>query len=468
MNRIWSALLALPLSAGIGTVGTRGVSSAQAPAETYLRGADGIGIVAFSGGDNLSVQEMLTFDLRGLAEENNYGRAEAVYTFYNQGEADTELTLLLPFGRDACYEAGEEQHTVSADGQSVECRARYTYAGDVAFSLEADLSRLCEDYRKDAFFTETMPVTEYVYRTDGTAKGCDGVDFEYVCNPMRTKLAFSKRGFTSVKNGRNKTWIPLGENAEEVRVYAIGEPLGEFRCSAYQDKKVAPTGVALRVVTVKETDFYEFALRNYPEESSVSRTDWYNGFVDMLVSCDDGCAINAIPADYGRARLMKWYEYALHIPAGESVTNVVTVPLRPNVSLRNGKRYEYEFQLSPAQRWQNYEGIEIKILTPYDLAVSSLDFEKTALGYEFARDCLLSGDLAFTIAESTDIEVTTYGNMTPALTTALVMLTVVVCLGGGIVVFLIVRSGRSRRAANDQGEVKEGIIDLGRSEDQDD
>ena len=58
--------------------------------------------------------------------------------------------------------------------------------------------------------------------------------------------------------------------------------------------------------------------------------------------------------------------------------------------------------------------------------------------------------------------------MTPALTTALVMLTVVVCLGGGIVVFLIVRSGRSRRAANDQGEVKEGIIDLGRSEDQDD
>ncbi|MDE5896654.1 MAG: hypothetical protein K2H43_02430 [Clostridia bacterium] len=461
-KRLGALLLALPFSAGAGTMGSvRALAADQASPDLYLYGSDGVGAIALDGGDCVSVRETLTFDLRDLPEEGEYGRAEANYLFSNAGEQDAEVTLLLPFGKAPAYSVGEQRYTVWVNGEEVACRPRYTYAGSYGFSIDNDLPLLCEEYKENCFFEADMLVTEYTFQVDEASGNDFGLDFEYDCSPKETRIAASECAYFSIKNGKGKVWIPLRSGMNSVSIYAFGAPLKESACSLCTGGKAVRTAAVPLASQVSATSFFEFSMRNYTDLCGVSQTDWYNGFVDMLNAYTDGATVTVIPSRYDKSCLMKWYEYTVSVPAGGSVTNKVSMPLRPSVSMRGGKRYEYEYLLSAAREWREYEGIEIRILTDYDLAVSSLEFTQTDWGYVFSRDSLPQGELVFTVTEEPfTAPYTPYGPMTPALTTALVMLGVIVLVGAAVGIALAVRSGRKRKSAAHAGEVVEGRIDL--------
>ncbi len=461
-KRLGAFLLALPLSAGAGLIGAERNTASADESSSYRRGTDGVGVIAEEVGENVSVKETITFDLRELSSEGDYGSAQISYRFTNTGETDETVTLFLPLGRAAECETQEAKYALRADGEEISVRRRYTYAGGSAISLTGDLPCLSEEYKSDGFYRRDTLVTEYVFRTEGLdPEKCAGFDFEYCSNPMRTRVAFPDRTYTSVKNGVGCAWIPVcGE--EPVRVYAVGEPLAKYGCSVYKQTTKAPQKTEALPASVAQTCFYDFSMRNYSEENGISRADWYNAFVTAMSAVSDEGAVGFSPEQFGESSLMKWYEYSLTVPAGGSVVNTVTQPLRPDVDTRKGNRYDYGFLLSPARKWETYEGIEIRILTEYNLGASSLEFTREEDGYYLTRDVLPQCELSFSVTErQTDGGYAPYG-ITPALTTALILLGVLLLLAGASVTVVVVHSKRKRRRKEQTsaGEVRQGKIDL--------
>ena len=55
--------------------------------------------------------------------------------------------------------------------------------------------------------------------------------------------------------------------------------------------------------------------------------------------------------------------------------------------------------MSPAQNWNDFKSLEIRINTPYYLINSNLQFEKTDFGYLYKDNGLPDGELNFELCE---------------------------------------------------------------------
>lgn len=461
MNKTVSAILfAMPLAFCTGCGEEVSASSTE---NAFLRGADGVGAVLAVAYDTVHVErESITFDLR-TEEEGNYGSAVAEYELANRGQEDVDLTMLLPFGRAPEYGRRADAYTVTVNGEEVGCRLRHSFAGSEEFSLN-DVKRLSDDMRADAFYAPELPVTEYVFQIEIPEEGnIGGFEVLYHCNPNKTQIAFSAPVRTGVKNGWAKAYIPLPAGTHTLSMYAFGEPLGKHLVDLYQEGK----GMAGRTECISETEngysFVEFAMRDYTA-NEICATDYYNAYLDMLNACAGDYAMSASPTLFGRESCMAWYEYSITVPAGGTVKNVITTPLYPSVSSKNGGyRYDYEYQISLLHCFGECERLDINILTEDKLTSPSFPFEKTENGYSYTCDFLPQGELAFVVTDfDPPAEYKAYGEITPALTTGLVMLGVVAVGAVAVITIGIVRYKRGQREKLPQnGRTEEGKVDLG-------
>lgn len=466
MNRKWLAAVSatvFPLVTAMYFAGKSVVASANS-APPYWEGTDASGAVVK--GENCPVvveKETLSLNIgslprqgQGTLELGSYA-AEAVteYCFYNPTDLDVDMTLLFPFGVFPSYVpdgADDEISAVTVNGENAKCNVRYSYAS-YQFDTDRDMARILEDKKEDSFYREELPVTQYSV----SAFAPDGVDccikIKLCYNAKKTRVLFPAESHTrlSVSGGDMYACTPVEGGEQTAVFYAVGEPLDEAVSKLYGGNEAI---ASLSEPTRRQTTFSRFVFENRERENAAGDTDWYNAFVDMLN--ERGGANGAVDSFSLNAKnLMRWYEYDMRIPAGGRAVNRVRAPLYPTVEGNKNPRYEYSYLLSPAGKWADFHGIEIRIDTPFYLSNGSLDFTRAknengqGYHYVYTRNSLPLGELTFVLTEkeTADSDFNVYGNnfLHPPVTWAFVTLTVLAVVAAVVTVIVVVSLRKKKK-----------------------
>lgn len=403
------------------------VSTAANSVQRYWTGTTASGAIVTDEECPLVVEkEILTFEVPEFPEQyyqerDDYlaydGSVTAQYTFRNPSENTVTATLVFPFGTVPDYgyfqdwETGEvflnadtEKYGITVDGEETEKILRHTLSlyGE-QFELERDMGLLQEGYVKDSFYSPDLPVTRYTYEpeeVDTETYTAASAAFVLSADPEKTKVLMENQsGGTLQKDSvRLESWV---EQDRPFVVNVIGEPLEQmpdwkFYENGACEKEIEGTMVLAGTET---TTLKELLLSEYQTESGVLEYDWYNAAVAMLnLSEWEYGAVSGTEFTFDLSeRLMRWYEYEITVPPGETIVNTVTAPLYPSID--TGYRppvYEYRYLTSPAKTWAEFGTLEIVIHTPYYRIKSEPEgFEKTEDGYVCHLKGLPEDELTF-------------------------------------------------------------------------
>ena len=394
-------------------------------AQTYFRGISATGTMVTGVQSPIVVEhEKLTFDLQEFplehySEEGEYltygGKVTAEYTFHNPADYDVTAKLAFPFGQTPDYAYGffgadGEKYDILVDGEPIERNVRHTlfYRGE-EFELEKDLPKLMDGYMEDLFWNFDTPVTRYTWQISGideeTYKAAR-LGFTWSGDAAERKLMLMEQaGGGSDDDSVSVTrWV---DNGDIIELYVFGEPLEEslewFSENGAEDTPFVYTLTFMG----EETGTYEdYVFSEWEEDSAVLRHDWYNAVTQNLKFCEWNYGILGSFEYTGRMQaddFLRWYEYEITIPAGETIVNTVTAPIYPAMNVRyEPPVYMYTYLLSPATTWADFGELDIIVNTPYYMTESGGDFsfEKTETGYRTSLDGLPDGELEFTLSES--------------------------------------------------------------------
>lgn len=358
--------------------------------------------------------EVLTFVIDEFPfEYYNYGEdfleygasVTAKYEFYNPADYAVDMTLVFPFGKlpsygsyfpDVDYVNDTEKYVITADGSEIERTLRHTFTLSNTFDTE-NLAQLYDGFKEDDRFTPDARVYKYVYRLSGITNdsdyysivtasiGCDGVIFA---------------NYNNYEISDDTTVMWWARNDSQIEIYTLGEAQIDDWCFYLDyDRKYTTTGTAT-LVSCDEGTFEDLALLYYNNEI-ISQTDWYNAVIDKINYYDQDKVISLNNLNVDSYRLMRWYEYTLHIEPHGRVVNEVTAPVYPDISYHyEPSIYTYLYLLSPAQSWADFGAFEVYLDTPYYVTDSTLGFEKTDYGYYYRAESLPKGELEFTLSSS--------------------------------------------------------------------
>ncbi len=472
-------------------LGTNTKASANS-APPYWEGTDCAG--AILAGDECPIEvkhEKLTLSVPSFASQGGYGSVTAEYEFYNPTEGDISATLVFPMGTKPDY-AGDEfpnqnYYSITADGDPVEYTLRYTRnlcwdGGGNSFDIDDGIQKLYAE--TDELYRDDLPV--YVHTVEARApfapetSGGDwvnlGIEFEGSVKDTRVFGAESCNFFTY--NGKGQ--IVKGYLNEEgltslFTFYAVGKDVtvGKMKIYRYRgNTKTVDEGAHITERPVQTTTFQELADELCKKCGGEEfREDWKDGFISLLEEnrIKGTCMCPLDKFALSKSSFLCWYEYSLTVPAKGTVTNTVTAPLYPDVD-RTGKQqlYRYVYLLSPASKWANFGGIDIRIETPYYLSDGSFEFEKTENGYVFSRDRLPMGELSFVLTE--EERQVAAPHVDPAPSGSLILAIILVCVAAAVTVTVVtivaVRASKRKKRRREEerkqlmGRAEEGTIDL--------
>ena len=402
--------------------------------------------------------KIATLPRDGKLELNSY-RAEATteYTFYNPTSSQVDMAMLFPFGTFPSYMSEEAEDTVSAvtvGGEAADCTVRYTYSS-YTFNAGRDAERVYERRKSDSFYRSSARVREYSVLLSAPVgtKDCY-VKIKLGYNAKKTRVLFpAGTARLIVSGGDMYAYLMLNVTQKPTAVfYAVGDPipLDNITPMLLQEAE----NVAVFASAVRDFAFEELAMMNWSEDTGVSETDWYNAFLDMLNDKSlSGGSVDSVRLTMDD--LMRWYEFNVQVAPKERIVSKVTTPLYPAVEAGQNPRYEYNYLLSPAAKWADFQNLEIYIDTPYLLSTGSLDFikEERASGegffYRCTRSALPQGELTFVLTEADTGtgEIGVYDNsfLWPSLTWAFGTLVAVTILAGVVGLSIILSIRRKRR-----------------------
>lgn len=396
---------------------------------SYWYGADSANIVMRENCPLVVEKEVLTFDIYNQLD-GYYGENEAEkfsqytdkftaeYTFYNPTDKDITAQLAFPLGMMPEYvnlERDMSQYSVSLNGTEIEKEIRYTKSDDYYnFDYSKEAAKLTDGYIEDDFYYPDMLVTKYTL----IPKADVAVDYQ---REMRIMWDGNQTEHTRIiplgcsgykwEEGKKAEFSIGFERKNNAVIYAIGQPLENFPEYSFYDSWKDDANQIEGSLEIKEeqttlqrmlTDMCE----NLNTEWNVSPMDTYNMFVSSIAVTDDYYEnlgiISTENIYFYKSNLICWYLYKITVPAGQTVTNTVTAPLYPDITMNyTPYKYGYKYLLSPAQNWADFGEIEININTPYYiLEINQENFEKTETGYVYKGMGLPDGELEFTVSAS--------------------------------------------------------------------
>ncbi len=495
-NRAGALIMAVPFAAGSILLFSSQRRAGANSAPAYWEGAQSAG--ALLAGDECPIaveKELLTVNipefppLGGEKEEfDGYGASvTAQYTFRNPTETDYTATLLFPFGYAPEYAPYEynfyddtARYTITENGSAVEITSRHSFCGDDSYGSGFDVEKEidCLEGAGESFYTADTPVTEHVFHVTTPAAAGGHANYVSFCiklkaDPAKTRIATSQHASCFIENGLALIVYNFAqtEGGFDFSLYAFGEDV-IIKKQAVYDNRI--TGALLEDASAVETaktegTYAAFVAGRYPgAESGMSEEDWRRGFTEAMgidMYSTDGMMCSAVPDEIDAADFMRWYEYRLQFPAGETVVNEVSAPIYPTVR-GSGKKtqYDYTYLLSPARKWASFGSLRVELKTPYYLAESSLDFQKTEEGYVLDwEDGLPLGELTFTLSEEAPNAISGFmpyrGEIDPVSLGVIIFL-VVLAVGTIAVTVGIVLVRRKRETASARGTAEEGKVDL--------
>ncbi|MBQ9116793.1 MAG: hypothetical protein IJY04_07190 [Clostridia bacterium] len=416
---IFFALL-LPLSLPI--------SASANSAQMEWSGADATGAIVTDTSCPITVKnERLVFNLPAFpstyystAEELSEYSASvtAIYEFYNPADYNVSATLAFPFGAYPDYvsiynEQDGHRYTpvdtdgydVKVNGEAIEKAVRHTLLRS-RFDAKEEMKWLKSERVSIGLYTPETKVTKYVYRLDGAEKSCfASARFRELDSSRAVILNANSYSRVSDSIADIATWLDPARGETEITVYCIGAPFtSELTWVAYDSgKREKELDCSITLTSQTEITFSELIMSSYPEDGTISETDWYNAVVCNLYNGKEefGFVGEEYLLDVSDA-LMRWYVYDIEIEAGGTLTNEVSAPIYPARSDRyTPPKFTYTYLLSPASTWAGFGELSIEIVTPYYLLQSSEPgFEKTDSGYSLTRNGLPMGELEFTLCAS--------------------------------------------------------------------
>ena len=443
-------------------------------AQSHWEGVDQSGVIITGEDCPITVEkELLTFNIQEFpsnyyqdaAELKGYtGKVTAEYTFYNPADYTVTATLVFPFGNlpSYAYLYDEESGTrvpypdtdlygITMNGEPIDLQVRHTFFRSYdQFELDRDLPLLADGYIADDFYRPDLPVTVFKYRISGVDGQYDAANaaFRWSGDNSKSRILLSEQNGGSLGDG----WMSIemwADNGGVATVYLFGEvPAPGIQWIFYEngacEKEIDGT------MTLEESEvitFEEYAMRNYPKDTGIRETDWYNAVVANLNRSAQGFSYGIIGEYVGdlSGSLMRWYEYEITLEPGQRIVNTVTAPIYPSIDLQYEPCvYGYTYLLSPAKTWKSFGELEIMINTPYYVSSSSIgDFAKTETGYTVKLDSLPDSELTFNLSasESPTRPVTQY--QTALIVYIAIIVSVALLLIGGIVA--IVLNGKRRK-----------------------
>lgn len=370
----------------------------------------------------LNINSFPQIDYREYSRLAGYdSTAVAEYTFKNPADYDVEATLVFPFGHLPYYIniyeenratrtilPDSDRYSVTVNGSEIPRRTRYTFSPG-EFDAETEMAKIRDSYAEDSFFRPDATVMKYTYSTRniGDKKGpCGEVNLVWKNETDRTALLPAYYSYFSAMGTDSAELRMDVRSGDSIVLYTIGEKLPRPPQPRPADKS-AYTDADVSLVETAEMTFEEFIFtewEKYDENLGISRTDWYNMFVDCFNhNMMTGKKIIGNDSRYYHIHdsIMAWYQYDLAVPAGGTVANTVTAPLYPAMDYTyEPPVFDYTYYLSPAAGWADFGGIEIEINTPFFINKSTLELEKTDSGYRYKADGLPQGELTLTMSES--------------------------------------------------------------------
>lgn len=448
-------------------------------AQSQWSGVDSTGTIVTDENCPIEVErELLTFDIQEFpsnyyhdaAELEGYtGRVTAEYTFYNPADYTVTATLVFPFGNLPTYaylydsESGvripfldTELYGITVDGEPVDMEVRHTLSRVYdQFELDKDLPLLSDGYIEDEFYSPDLPVTVYKYTISGVDEQYNAANaaFRWSGDSSKSRILLAEQSGGSLGDG----WMQIemwADNGGTATVYIFGEvPAPGIQWTFYEngacEKKIEGT---MTLEGSEVITFEEYAMLNYPENTGVTETDWYNAVVANLNDSSNGFSYGIIGEflDDLSGSLMRWYEYEIILEPGQRIVNTVTAPIYPSINMDwDPSIFGYTYLLSPAQTWAKFGELEIVVNTPYYITESNIEgFTKTETGYSVTLSGLPEGELEFTMSTgaSPEREQKTLRDVTPIeiIISFSVIAVVVLLIAGGITAFVVIRRKKKK------------------------
>ncbi len=407
-------------------------------AQTKWQGTNSMGAIIESSPSPVCItNEKLTLNIQEFpanyyASKEDYlaygATATAEYTFYNPESYEVKATLAFPFGAQPDYAnlydetaeyydfaADAAKYSVTADGEAISTRIRYTYSSGGSFNVNDELAKLSDKLLTDEFYTIDTQVTKYRYVIGGEDKASPideqyraaTVAFDWSSTDENSRIFLPEcNNLHTLKNGSVRLGTGV-QNSDEFFIYAIGNPLSAAPVLKIYENGNTADGTEIdgkAVLTKTENmNFYDFVLSFRPETATeITDNDWYNAVLCALqAGTDDRGFITAHIGEnaYFAEGLQRWHEYELTFAPQQTLKNTITVPLYPSIRGDYSPTvFQYTYLLSPAATWADFGDLEIEIKTPYYLTQSSLlRFEETEDGYHLQLTGLPDSELDFTL-----------------------------------------------------------------------
>lgn len=418
------ALLLIVLAAVICAIPSASANSAQ----RYWYGVSSSGSIIV--GDKVPIavkSEKIVFDIQNFPQ-NHYASDEnvfedynafvsATYEFENTADYEVNVRLAFPYGTFPSYfyylvEKPDTPlgYSVTVNGEKTETVNRYTYSVNEVwyegYDNEKAVEQLLDEKKSVRWINKDAKVVKYTYKVENSPYGDYYAFVGYEKNG--TSAVYSDYSFYRSEGDK----IEYGNrvfNGSEIQfwvVYSGVEPEIDLYAKKDIDKSV------IEECVFEQTGREEFTLDEYADSSYIlpdgtesSRVDWFNVVIDYIANNDTASGRGILFSDveyFVKNYVMRWYEYGISIPAGETAVNTVTAPLFPSINEGwNPAVYEYGYLLSPAKDWAAFGDLDIEVITPFKMLEADKNgFEKTENGYKAHFDSLPEGDLTFRISES--------------------------------------------------------------------
>lgn len=407
------------------------VSAFANSAQMYWSGESGSGLISTNKKSPLQVKnEVLTFDLEEFPENyyptvdefvNYSGKVTAKYTIHNPSNQTITSKLAFPFGSLPAYDFKadfeydkiprryDEMYQILINETEVEKKLRHTFSyGFSAFDYKDDSEKICDNFKKDDFYSPNTPVKVYVFEPSGIPdefkeNAFASASFSLDAGKTRVLLA-DCAGHEEIDYKTVDAGLYV-ENGIAFTMYVIGEDIKELpEWKVYGDYMLeSEISGKVKLLFTDDWTFKDVALMFHGADSGVSETDWYNASVDKLNNLSYytgflGSDLELMLSD----SLMQWFEYEITLKAGETIENTVTAPIYPTINSGfNPTIYDYTYFISPAKSWASFGKIDVVINTPYYVTECALgEPKKVDGGYAFTIESLPENELFFTLCTS--------------------------------------------------------------------
>lgn len=351
---------------------------------------------------------LLTYDISDFPapyELGSYSSAfTAEYTLRNPEAEDASVRVLLPFG--GLPEYGEDGkgvpfddssfYTVTAGGEEHEFSFRLSHTQNIIssyFDFNTESAALRDTPIENEF--GVTPQTEmYVYYisvergdcvniTYSSFEGCAITDGGAGTFDGQTEMYFTENGFVAFACG-----VPSDIKFVYSRDVYTGQGVIE---DSGEGEEFFPK-------PVEGSSFSQFIAQYLPPYlSDVGGTDWFN-FV--LAAFGQNHILHPAEIEHdARYNCMRWLEYELMVPAGETLVTAVTVPVYPAINYDTEPySYTYRYMHFGAGGWANFGQLTVRVnYGGYMIEDYANGFVSEGGGYSATFDGLLRYDYNFTL-----------------------------------------------------------------------